>query len=106
MVRYGRFHFGHKPMRKSRHSTYDPMALSEDEKKRFISALGDGFGYSHRSKNLDEEQLPPEVNPGLLGHRAYHDRSRRSELYDEDDQGEFWESGDHLPPGLFEQCPL
>jgi hypothetical protein len=45
----------------------------------------DGFGYSHRSKRLVEEKLPPDVNLGLLDHRAYYDRFRRSEPYDAED---------------------
>lgn len=94
-------------MSKSRGSTYDPLVLTDDEKRRFIDALGDGFGYSYRSENLDEERLPQEVNPGLLEHRAYYDSFGRSELYDDEDEGEFWEQSDgDSPPGLFEQCPL
>jgi hypothetical protein len=94
-------------MSTSRCATYDPFALSEEEKSRFLAALGDGFGYSHRSKRLVEEKLPPDVNLGLLDHRAYYDRFRRSEPYDAEDLGEFWEKSDgDSPPGLFEQCPL
>jgi hypothetical protein len=86
---------------------YDPVALSEEEKSRFRAALGDGFGYSRRSQQLDEEKLPPEVKPGLLDHRAYYNRRRRSEYDDDGDQGKFWEESDgDSPPGLFEQCPL
>lgn len=94
-------------MNKSQYLTYNPISLSDEEKKRFITALGDGFGYSHRSEDLDEEKLPSEVNSGLLDHRAYYDKHDRSELYDEGDEGEFWEGSDgDSPPGLFEQCPL
>src|SRR5438128_237140 len=88
---------------------YDPSVLSDEEKDRFRAALGDGFGYSHRGRHLDEAALPAEVEPGLLRHRAYYDRNRRSEHWDgdEDETGEFWERSDgDSPPGLFEQCPI
>jgi hypothetical protein len=86
---------------------YDPFILSEEEKARFLAALGDGFGYSRRSQQLDEEKLPPEIDLGLLDHRAYYNRRRRSEYVDDSDQGKFWEESDgDSPPGLFEQCPL
>jgi hypothetical protein len=91
-------------------ATYNPSVLSEEEKDRFLAALGDGFGYSRRGQNLDEAALPSEVEGGLLKHRAYYDRSRRSEQWDddkEDEDEEFWEQSDgDSPPGLFEQCPI
>jgi hypothetical protein len=87
--------------------TYDPLVLSEDEKRRFLYALGDGFGYSHRSKHLEEKALPGDVRPGLLQHRAYFYKNRTSEYWGDEEEGEFWETSDgDSPPGLFEQCPL
>jgi hypothetical protein len=78
--------------------TYDPDVLSEDEKRRFFTALGDGFGHS-RGRKLTEAPLPPEVEPGLLTHRAYY--------YCEPEEDEFWEYSDgDSPPGLFEECPI
>jgi hypothetical protein len=60
---------------------YDPDVLSEEEKKRFIAALGDGFGYRHRPRSderFEEVALPAIVEAGLLKHRVYYDRSRFS----------------------------
>ena len=86
---------------------YDPLVLSEDEKKRFLYALGDGFGYSHRGKHLEEKALPADVQPGLLQHRAFFSENRTSEYWGDEEEGEFWEtSNGDSPPGLFEQCPL
>jgi hypothetical protein len=89
---------------------YDVYALSEDEKTRFASALGDGFGYSpraHRNQRLDELALPDEVSPGLLKHRAYYAKTSQSDFLGEDQRDEFWaESDGDSPPGLFEQCPV
>ena len=82
-------------------NTYDPSFLSEEEKQRFVAALGDGFGRSHRRQYLDQSALPAEVELGLLTHRAYYPKDRP---HDEDD---FWEISDgDSPPGLFEQCPI
>jgi hypothetical protein len=93
--------------RPKRPSAYDPTVLSEQEKERFLAALGDGFGYSHRSQHLDEAALPAEVEPGLLRHRAYYYKNRRSEYLGDDEEGEFWEESDgDSPPGLFEECPI
>jgi hypothetical protein len=58
-------------------STYDPWVLSADERKRFIAALGDGFGFSHKRRELDEQPLPTTITPGLLQHRVYYDPFRR-----------------------------
>src|SRR5262245_12473381 len=91
---------------------YNPTVLSEEEKERFLAALGDGFGYSHRSQHLEELALPAEVEPGLLKHRAYYYKDRRTEYFGEVEEGEveeeeFWEESDgDSPPGLFEQCPI
>lgn len=86
---------------------YDPSALSPQETERFLASLGDGFGYSHRSQHLEEAALPRVVEPGLLKHRAYYYKNRRSEYWDGDEEEEFWEESDgDSPPGLFEQCPI
>jgi hypothetical protein len=82
-------------------NTYDPSFLSEEEKQRFVAALGDGFGHSHRRQLLDESALPAEVKLGLLTHGAYYPKDQP---HHEDD---FWEESDgDSPPGLFEQCPI
>ena len=57
----------------SRPKNYDVSVLSKEEKTRFASALGDGFGYSHRGQHLNELPLPDDVDLGLLKHRAYYD---------------------------------
>ena len=94
-------------MSAARPTTYDPSVLSEEEKKRFLAALHDGFGNSPRKQYLDETALPAEVEPGLLEHRAYYYKNRRSEYWGEDEEGEFWKESDgDSPPGLFEQCPI
>jgi hypothetical protein len=86
---------------------YDPTVLSEEEKQRFLTALGDGFGYSPRSQHLDAAALPADVEPGLLTHRAYYSKYRQSEYLGDDEEEEFWEESDgDSPPGLFEQCPI
>jgi hypothetical protein len=86
---------------------YDPSALSPGETERFLAALGDGFGYSHRSQDLEEAGLPRVVEPGLLNHRAYYYKNRRSEYWDGDGEDEFWKESDgDSPPGLFQQCPI
>jgi hypothetical protein len=90
--------------RPKRPAAYDPTVLSEEEKERFLAALGDGFGYSHRSQHLDEAALPAEVEPGLLKHRAYYYRNRR--YLGDDEEGEFWEGSDGESRALFEQCPI
>jgi hypothetical protein len=93
--------------RPKQHSQYDPSVLSDEEKERFIAALGDGFGYSHRNAHLDEVALPREVEPGLLAHRVYYYKNRNSEYFGDDEEGEFWEESDgDSPPGPFEQCPI
>ena len=92
--------------RATRPNTYDPSVLSAEEKERFLAALGDGFGYLHRSQYLDEAGLPAEVEPGLLTHRAYYFKDDPSKHSDHDED-EFWDGSDgDSPPGLFEQCPL
>jgi hypothetical protein len=58
-------------------STYDLWVLSSDERTRFIAALGDGFGFSHKGRDLDEQPLPTTITPGLLQHRVYYDPFRR-----------------------------
>jgi hypothetical protein len=89
---------------------YDPSTLSNAEKNRFVAALGDGFGYSHRafrSQRLNEHALPAQVEAGLLRHRVYYDKSHQPEYYDGDEADKFWEESDgDSPPGLFEQCPV
>jgi hypothetical protein len=90
---------------------YDPAVLSEAEIARLLSALGDGFGYSHRphrEQRLDELGLPDEVEAGLLKHRAFFNKARQTEFASEDEKQEFWESpgDDDSPPALFEQCPV
>jgi hypothetical protein len=90
-----------------RPQTYDPAVLSEDERERLLAALGDGFGYSHRSQHLESLALPTEVEPGLLRHRAYYYKDSRNEYFGDADEDEFWEESDgDSPPGLFEQCPI
>jgi hypothetical protein len=79
---------------------YDPAVLSEDERERFLAALGDGFGYSHRSQHLESLALPAEVEPGLLKHRAWYYEDRRTEYFGDTDEDEFWEEFDgDSPPG-------
>jgi len=47
---------------------YDVSVLSEGEKTRFASALGDEFGYSHREQHLDELALPATPHWAARGH--------------------------------------
>jgi len=99
---------GFSPTKKPR--KYDLFVLSDEEITRFTAALGDGFGYSHRSdrkQHLDELALPDEVDLGLLKHRAYYRKGHQSDFLGEDEKQEFWaESDGDSPPGLFEQCPV
>jgi hypothetical protein len=86
---------------------YDPWALSADEKKRFLAALGDGFGFSHRRRDLDEQPLPATITLGLLQHRVYYDPFRRLDDFSEEEDAEFWQKSDgDSPPGQYEQCPV
>jgi hypothetical protein len=95
-----------RPRSKQR-DIYDPSALSPQETERFLAALGDGFGVAHRNQHLEEARLPRAVEPGLLRHRAYYYKNRRSECWDGDEEEEFWEESDgDSPPGLFQQCPI
>ena len=90
-----------------RSQPYDPAFLSEDERHRLRAALGDGFGYGHRSQNLESLALPAKVESGLLTHRAYYYKDRSTEYFGDLDEDEFWEESDgDSPPGLFEQCPI
>jgi hypothetical protein len=84
---------------------YAPFILSDAEKKRFIAALGDGFGYPERQR-LEGHELPAEVEAGLLRHRAYYHKSSQSEYYDGDEADKFWEESDGDSPPLFEECPV
>jgi hypothetical protein len=91
----------------SRPKNYDVSVLSKEEKTRFASALGDGFGYSHRGQHLNELPLPDDVDLGLLKHRAYYDSRSHRDFLGDDEKDEFWaESDGDSPPGLFEQCPV
>jgi hypothetical protein len=95
------------PTSATRPQSYNPAVLSQDERERFLAALGDGFGYSHRSQHLESLALPAEVEPGLLKHRAWYYKDRRNEYFGDTDEDEFWEESDgDSPPGLFEQCPI
>src|SRR6476660_9691107 len=86
---------------------YDPSALSIDEKKRFLAALGDGFGFSHGRRDLDGQPLPASITPGLLQHRVYYDPFRRFDDWSDEEDAEFWQESDgDSPPGLYEQCPI
>lgn len=53
---------------------YNPLSLTEEEQRRFLAALGDGY-YGFSGRDTVAEELPPEVNQGLLQHRAYYDRT-------------------------------
>jgi hypothetical protein len=89
-----------------RPQTYDPAALSGDEGERLLAALGDGFGYSHRSQHLESLGLPAEVEPGLLKHRAYYYKYRRSEYFGDSEEDEFWEEPDgDFPTGTIRAMP-
>jgi hypothetical protein len=86
---------------------YDPWALSADEKQRLLAALGDGFGFSHKRRDLDEQPLPSKISPGLLQHRVYYDPFRRLDDFSEEEDAEFWQKSDgDSPPGPYEQCPV
>jgi hypothetical protein len=86
---------------------YDPSILSEAEKKRFIAALGDGFGSSLCNEELDEVALPSEIEPGLLKHRAYYYKGRPIENSNGGETSQFWAKFDgYFGQGLSEQCPL
>jgi hypothetical protein len=84
---------------------YDPWALSEEEKRRFISALADGFERAglQSSGEIETLALPETVKAGLLKHPVYYDLDTD---YDAE-TGEFWQDfGDDQPLGLFAQLPI
>jgi hypothetical protein len=87
-------------MRNAPAEAYDPFVLSHEEKRRFVAALGDGFGNSHRQgKQLAEAALPADVKAGLLEHQVHYDSSRQSV--------EFWKKSDGgSERGFFEKDPL
>jgi hypothetical protein len=85
---------------------YDPSKLSEAEKERFVAALGDGFRSTDSFVQFDGVELPPEVQAGLLKHRAFLD-----DPAGEDGRGErtkeFWTaSHSYAEEKLFQLCPL
>jgi len=75
---------------------YDLAVLSEDEKRRFFAALGDGFGNSRSRQHLGSP-LPATMEPGLLMHEWYRPKS--------EDFGGLEEEG-HSAPSPFVQCPV
>ena len=96
-------------MRNASPEAYDPFVLSDEEEKRFVAALGDGFGYSHRhqAKGLDQAAMPAEIEAGLLKHRIHYDWRRLPDTWQDDQNGGFWKESDgDSGPGLFEICPV
>ena len=63
-------------------------ALSEEEKRRFVAALADGFEREGlNSGEVETLALPETVNAGLLKHPVYYDVNTE---YDAE-IGEFWQ---------------
>lgn len=61
---------------------YSPFIFTSEEKSRFMSALGDGFGKAASTYRYMVADLPSGINAGLLSHPAYYPEARVRQLFD------------------------
>ncbi len=80
-------------------AVYDPFVLTEEERSRFLAALGDGFGAGIYDGHTVEVALPAKVDAGLLRHSAFFQSDEKTD--------EFWAETDETgEPGHFRLSPI
>jgi hypothetical protein len=60
---------------------YDPLVLTEEERSRFLAALGDGFGARFYEGPVVEVALPAKVDAGLLTHSVFFGNDEKTDKF-------------------------
>ena len=84
---------------------YDEFALTEQERNRFLGALGDGFFEDARGAHFEGVDLPSKVEAGLSKHRVFYDQATLTGFPSADKTEAFW-SQEVAELNLFRRCPI